>query len=64
MIEINNKKVTCIISRLKKISEVWANTFLVWSSSDEQSDGAISCFSKGYWIKEKPWMDSLSWKNN
>jgi len=63
MIEINNKKVICIISKLREISEVWANNSLIWSPS-EIIDNVISCFSKGYWIGEKPWIGSLGWKGN
>lgn len=38
--------------------------------SDENGDlrliyeGIKSCYGKGYWIPEKPWLDDDKWKDN
>ena len=52
-----NKEITEIYIRKNTISEVYLGKFLIWQS-------IRSCFGSGYWINEKPWINTDIWKNN
>ena len=41
----------------RAITAVYKGLVLVWTS-------ILSCFGKGYWINDKPWVDSDAWKNS
>lgn len=40
----------------RAISAVYKGLQLVWTA-------IRSCFGKGYWINNKPWVDTDAWKN-
>lgn len=39
------------------VTEVYKGANLVWSA-------VKSCFGKGFWINDKPWLNSDAWNNN
>lgn len=39
------------------VSAVYKGLVLVWTA-------IRSCFGKGYWINDKPWVDEDAWKNS
>ena len=41
----------------RAIAAVYKGLVLVWSA-------IRSCFGKGYWINDKPWVDDDAWKNS
>ena len=41
----------------KPITSVYKGLTLVWSA-------IRSCFGKGYWINDQPWVDNDAWKNS
>lgn len=41
----------------RPVIAVYKGSQLVWTS-------VRSCFGKGYWINDKPWVDTDAWKNN
>lgn len=42
---------------MKTILSVYKGVDLVWQL-------IRSCFGRGYWINNQPWVDSDGWKNN
>ena len=57
MIVINNKEISEIVAENKNISFVRYGLILVW-------EAIKSCFGKGFWVNDKPWVNSDSWRNN
>lgn len=57
MINLGNKEIGLIYYANKAISEVYIGSKLVWQAIK-------SCFASGYWINEKPWINTEGWKNN
>lgn len=45
----------------KKIGAIYKGSQLIWLTI---YNAINSCFSSGTWYGDKPWMDSLPWKNN
>lgn len=41
----------------RAIAAVYKGFDLVWSA-------IRSCFGKGYWINDQPWVDNDAWKNS
>ena len=39
------------------VLEIYKGANLVWTAIK-------SCFGRGFWINEKPWVNTDSWKNN
>lgn len=39
------------------VLEIYRGANLVWTAIK-------SCFGRGFWINEKPWVNTDSWKNN
>ena len=39
------------------VTEIYKGANLVWTAIK-------SCFGKGFWINEKPWLNDDAWKNN
>lgn len=50
------KAKSAIVTRLKEKVAVYWGTKLKWQASR-------SCYGRGYWIPEKPWLDNDTWKN-
>lgn len=42
---------------MRAIQAVYKGDRLVWTLTR-------SCYGRGYWIQEKPWVDNDLWKNN
>lgn len=53
------KEVASIVQR--DIGAVYKGTQLIWLTV---YNAIRSCFGSGAWIKDKPWLDDDSWKNN
>ena len=45
----------------KKIGAIYKGTQLVWLSV---YNAIRSCFGSGIWLKDKPWLNGDSWRNN
>lgn len=56
MIYKNGKEITEIHRGTLSFSEVYYGKYLVWQA-------VRSCYGKGYWINEKPWLNDDAWKN-
>lgn len=41
----------------RAIAAVYKGLELVWTA-------VRSCFGKGYWINDKPWVDTDAWRNS
>ena len=54
-IRIGNKELTALNIGRRAVMAVYSGASLVWSS-------IRSCFGNGYWVGDKPWMGSDSWK--
>lgn len=52
----NQKEITEIYRGKLPIMEIYYGKFLVWQA-------CRSCYGKGYWISDKPWLDDDAWKN-
>ncbi len=39
------------------VTEIYRGARLVWSAIK-------SCFGKGFWVNEKPWLNNDAWRNN
>lgn len=57
MIYIGNKDISLIYYANKSISEIYYGSKLVWQAIK-------SCFASGFWVNEKPWINTEGWKNN
>ena len=57
MIYKSNTAKSAIITRIKEKVAVYWGEMLKWQS-------VRSCYGRGYWIPEKPWVDGDTWKNN
>lgn len=57
MIEYNGKEPFEIHYLGKEIAYIYMMSKEVWTS-------ILSCFGKGYWINDKPWVDEDAWKNS
>ena len=53
---VDNKRITTILKENKNIAAVYQGARLIWQY-------IRSCFGRGYWINEKPWSNTDSWKN-
>lgn len=56
MIFKNGKELAEIYHGTLSIEEMYRGKVLIWQA-------ARSCFGKGYWIGERPWLDNDAWKN-
>lgn len=56
MIFKGDKEVVAIYKGEKAIVEIRKGLSLVWEL-------LMSCFGKGYWINERPWMNNAAWKS-
>lgn len=56
MIRVGNKEIDLVYFSGKAISEVYKGSKLIWQAIK-------SCFASGYWINEKPWINTEGWKN-
>lgn len=56
-IYINKKQIGTVQIHKAPMSYVFVGPTIVWQS-------IRSCFGKGYWINEKPWINVDGWKNN
>lgn len=52
----NNKQVEYIFLGKKAIAKVCKGARLVW-------EAVRSCFGSGWWINDKPWVETEGWKN-
>ena len=59
MIYYGYDEVTAIYFGSIEISAVYIGNDLIWSKSSD----FYSCFGKGYWINENPWLNDDGWKN-
>lgn len=57
MIYKNNKDTVRVYHGNKVISAVYKGSRLVWQA-------IRSCYGRGVWIQEKPWLDGDTWKDN
>jgi hypothetical protein len=57
MIIKNGKEIIEIYHGKNSINEIYRGKMLVWQV-------ARSCFGNGYWINEKPWVNTDAWRNN
>lgn len=53
----NGNETVAITALGHEIMEVRKGLAVVWQS-------IRSCFGKGFWVNEKPWINEDSWKNN
>ena len=53
----NEHETVAIQAKGHEITEVRYGLRVVWQS-------VRSCFGKGFWIDEKPWINDDAWKNN
>lgn len=56
MIIKNGKEVEEIYRGSKAIQTVYRAGYIVW-------EAVKSCFGKGWWINDKPWINNDVWKN-
>ena len=57
MILINGKEIIEINRDKKSCIEVYQGKRLLWQVIN-------SCFGNGYWVNEKPWINTDVWRNN
>ena len=57
MIIKNGKEVIEIYRKQKICIEVYKGKLLIYQI-------ARSCFGSGYWINDKPWLNTDAWRNN
>jgi nitric oxide synthase oxygenase domain/subunit len=57
MIVRNNIELTARYYGTKAITAVYRGAHLIWEAVN-------SCFGSGYWIKEKAWSNTDSWRIN
>ena len=57
MILINGKEIIEINRDKKSCIEVYQGKRLLWQLIN-------SCFGNGYWVNEKPWINTDVWRNN
>lgn len=50
------REVTAVYKGDKIITAVYNGTRLVWQA-------IRSCFGNGFWVNEKPWINTDAWKN-
>ena len=43
--------------RMLATAAIYKGSRLTW-------EGVRSCYGKGYWIEEKPWIDEDKWRDN
>ena len=55
-IHIGNKEITAINVGRKAIVYVYEGLKMVWQA-------VRSCYGRGYWINDKPWLNDDGWKN-
>lgn len=56
-IHIGKHNIDAISVGRKAIVLVYRGKRLIW-------EGIRSCFGRGLWMNEKPWLNSDGWKNN
>ena len=54
---IKNKEVASIYAKNKVVAAVYKGSQLVW-------EAIRSCFGKGFWINDYPWINKDAWGNN
>ena len=57
MLLVDNKEIVSIIKNNKVVLEIYKNAQLVWQA-------IRSCFGKGFWANDKPWINDDGFKNN
>ena len=57
MIYKEGKELSSIYFGTKAISAVYYGAKLVW-------EAITSCFGSGYWINNRPWSNTDSWRNS
>ena len=57
MIYKNNKNTVGVYQGDKVISAVYKGSRLVWQA-------VRSCYGRGIWIQDKPWINGDTWKDN
>lgn len=57
MIKTNKKEIILLHYKRKTFQLVYKGLHLVWQ-------GIRSCFSGGFWVNDKPWLNTEGWKNN
>lgn len=55
-IDNKQREVTGVYFGEKVITAVYKGSRLVWQA-------IRSCFGNGFWINDKPWIDTDAWKN-
>lgn len=53
----DNKETVTIVGLGHDIMEVRKDLIVVWQF-------IRSCFSRGFWVNERPWINKESWKKN
>lgn len=61
MIVRKNKEVTAIHRKGRNTMEVWKYIDNAWRSVWM---AIRSCFGRGFWVNEKPWINTDAWRNN
>lgn len=57
MIWLDGKEFASQMMNGGTIETMWLNGHIIWQ-------GIRSCYGKGYWRPEKPWLDNEKWKDN
>jgi len=57
MIYKDSKQITGVYKGSTLITSIYRGTRLVYQY-------VRSCFGRGYWINDKPWLNGDGWKNN
>jgi len=57
MIALNGGIFEQMMMNGEMVSEMWLNGELIWV-------GIRSCYGKGYWRPNRPWLDNEKWKDN
>ena len=62
MIIRKNTKIGSIVRKGYPLKMVYRKGYLVWSKDSGEEAG--SCFGRGYWVNQLPWLNKDAWKNN
>ena len=57
MMWINGKEISQQYIEGGVVENMWLNGKLIWQ-------GVKSCYGKGFWRPNKPWLDNEKWKDN
>lgn len=55
-IHIGKKEISAVYVGRKVITAVYEGLHIVWQA-------VRSCFGRGWWINDKPWLNNDAWKN-